>query len=676
MNRILQSLLIAIAALLPAIAGDRDLTAMSLEQLLNMEVVSVSKNHGKLSRTPAAVHVITREDIRRSGATSLPEALRLAPGVHVARIDGQSWAIGMRGFNASTSNKLLVMIDGRSIYNPVMSGVVWSTQLIMLEDVDRIEVIRGPAGAVWGANAVNGVINVVSRSAAQTIGTLAAVSGGSMDPARASLRQGGKIGENISWRAWTHSDMSGMGRELVPQPAQHPWYSTRAGFRLDWKAGERDELELHGELTTLRQHNNYFTYPRPGVVAIESAHTSSTGGFVLGKWTHINRRGDQSKLQLFEDIQQNDLGFVGVQVRTFDVDFQHSIGLSRAHSLVVGGGFRSSAVESENRPTLSFSPDNRTYYVGNVFLQHEWTLIPDVLALTLGAKVEQYTFVGTAFQPSARIIWTPTRHFALWGSASRAVRAPSHVDYALHYPIGAVAGQPLPFFINILGSKNSRPESLRGFELGTRIQLSSRTLVDISVYRNSFTRLNDTYQVPFPLDPATLRAVLSLFPLPTSSAQAFSIPAIQVNGRDITASGGEVEIHHEIKPWWRLTGSYSSSLLSTRIRPEFDPSTLLDLTNLYPRHMAQIRSSWDISRRWLADVQVYRTTSLVDRARSLLGPSTRVDARIEWKFLARTSLSLQGQNLLRPWQTEYPGESLYPNRSIGRSISLAVRWER
>jgi len=642
---------------------------MSLEQILNMDVVSVSKNHAKLSRTAAAVHIITQEDIRRSGATNLPEALRLAPGIHVARINGQSWAIGMRGFNTSTSNKLLVMIDGRSIYNPVMSGVIWSSQLIMLDDVDRIEVIRGPAGSVWGANAVNGVINVVSKSAAATLGTLASVSGGSMDPVRASLRQGAALGPNAAMRTWVHHETNGIGRSNVGQPSQRPWNTTRGGLRVDWKPTDRDELELHAEITTVEQDLNIFTYPRPLAVEVVQTKSSSVGGFVLGKWTHTNRRGDQSRLQVFEDVQQNDAGLVGLKVRTFDTDFQHSIALNASQRLTFGGGFRFISIESENRPQLGFSPANRSYHVGNVFLQHEWSLIPDVLALTLGGKLESYTLAGSEFQPSARILWTPTRPLAFWAAVSRAVRAPSHVDYALRFPLGAIANQPLPFTINFLGNGKARPESLRGVEVGTRIQLSSKTLLDVSAYRNSYSRLNDTYQIPLALDPQSLGAVLAL-------GVPFSIPATEVNGRDITARGGEIEIHHDLRRWWRLTGSYSGAFLSTRIRPEFDPARIIPLTNFYPKHMAQIRSSWDLGRRWLADLEIYRTAALVDSGLSHQTAFTRADARLEFKLTDSASLSLQGRHLLRPWQTEYPGELLYPNRSIGRSFTLGLRWVR
>lgn len=675
-NRITCLLLLGIGAALRLAADDRDLTSLSLEQILNMEVASVSKSRAKLSRTPAAVHVITQEDIRRSGAANLPEALRLAPGIQVARIDGQSWAVGMRGFNNFASNKLLVMIDGRSIYNPVLTGVLWNSQLILLEDVERIEVIRGPAGSVWGANAVNGVINVVTKSASATQGTMVAVAGGTMDLARTSARYGAALGKTGAWRTWMQHEAVGMGGELLVQPALRPWTTTHGGFRADWKAGERDEIEIQGQVSTVKQSINFFNYPQPYTLTIDRAQVSSTGGFAMGKWTHTNRRGDASELHISEDIQQNDLGVVNMKVRTFDADLQHSVELSRAHRLVVGGGFRSSAIETEARAQLGFSPANRTYTVSNAFVQHEWTFKPDVLALTLGGKLEQYTIAGMMFQPSLRMIWTPTNRVALWGAISRAVRTPSHVDYTLRYPVGAGNSAALPLTINFLGNEKVRPETLRGLELGTRLQYSRKFLVELSVYRNSYVKLNDVYQAPFSLNPQALAGLLMAAPAPGASARGFELPAIQINGRDITALGGEVEVHYEAQKWWRLTGSYSGSFLSTRVRPGLNPATLINLVNLYPKHMSQLRSSWDIGRRWLADLEVYRTGALVNAGRLALAGYTRVDARLEWKLAEGVALSLQGRNLLRPYQTEYVRTSLFPHQKIGRGISVGLRWDR
>ncbi len=668
---------VSLTILLPLVlaAQEKDLTSLSLEELLNLEVISVRKGREKLSRTPAAVHVITSLDIRRSGATSLPEALRLAPGIHVARMDGSAWAVGMRGFNNFTSNKLLVMIDGRTIYNPIMSGVIWSHQMIMLEDIERIEVIRGPAGSVWGANAVNGVINVVTKSASATQGSLATVSGGTMDPARVSLRHGGKIGNTLTWRSWLHHEVNGIAQAIEPQPQLGNWHAGRAGFRMDWRSREQDEVEFHGELTALSVDSNIIGYPRPMVVEISRVRGGGAAGFVLGKWTHLNRRGDQSKLQIFGDLQSMDLGVLQLGVRTFDVDLQHSVALSRKHGLLVGGGFRANALETVGNLGLRFEPPNRTYLVSNAFAQYEWQIAPDTVALTLGAKLEGYTLAGTRFQPSARLMWTPTSRQGYWAAVSGAVRAPAHTDYALRYQLGAFQGISLPVTLEISGSEKIRPEGLRAVEAGTRWQLWRKALIEVALYHNSYTRLNDTYQTPFLLDP---RSLARFFPVPGGGTPTAppSIPLFLVNGRDATARGGEIEAHCDVHRRWRLAASYSAAFLSRRLRGGFDGGTTVNVSTYYPKHMAQVRSSWELGSHWSLDAEVFRTGALQREGSTFVGGFTRVDFRLERKLGERTSISLGGQNLLRRWQAEFPQEQIFPGGRIGRSITVGARWER
>ncbi len=656
---------------LKLMAQEKDLTSLSLAELFNVEVVSVTKNRGRLLRAPAAVHVITQDDIRRSGATSFPEALRLAPGIHVARVNGSQWAIGMRGFNNLSSNKLLVMLDGRTIYNPIMSGVLWNQQMIMLEDIERIEVIRGPAGSVWGANAVNGVINVVSKQVKTTQGVLFAASGGGMDPARASLRYGGKLGPTAAWRTWIHHEVNGQGRARQPQPPLGVWNTSRVGMRLDWQPGARDELEVQGELTFLNQDLNFFNYVQPSAPAVIQGPGDGQAGFMLGKWTHTNRRGDQSKLQLFEDIQNMNLGAFRLSVRTFDVDFQHAIQLRPKHSLLLGGGFRMNTVETVGTVNLSFQPPDRTYLVSNAFAQHEWQIVPDRLALTLGARVERYTLAGSTFQPSVRLMWAPTSRQAYWTSASGAVRTPAHYDYSLRYPVSSLSGVALPVLLQFTGSETIRPETLRGFEVGARWQVSRKTVVEAAAYHNSYARLNDTYQAPFPLNPSAFAGGATS---PAGSAIP-TIPLILVNGRDATTRGGEIVAHYDVHRRLRVTASYSATFFSAHLRPGLDPASIVVVGTYYPKHMAQARASWDLSSRWLFDAEVFRTASLTSDGLPVVAGFTRVDFRLERKLSERLAISVNGKNLLRPWQKEFVGVALYPGANIGRSFTVGLRWE-
>ncbi len=649
-------------------AQEKDLTSLSLEDFLKVEVVSVRKSQQKLSRTPAAVFVITQDDIRRSGATSLPEALRLAPGIQVARLNGSVWAVGMRGFNNSTSNQLLVMIDGRSIYNPVMSGVLWSHQMIMLEDVERIEVIRGPAGAVWGANAVSGVINVITKTASATQGALVAASGGSGDdPARSSVRYGAKRGETLAWRTWFHQETNGQATtpEVAPLEA---WNTGRAGARFDWSPRESDQVTVQSEVAALLSDMNVIRYPRPMTKEIAEAPADGAAGFLLAQWTHTNRRGDQSKLQVFEDFQNMGVGIIPLGVRTFDVDLQHSISLPRGHTLLLGVGFRASQVSTEGNRDISFQPADRTYYISNIFVQDDWQISRDRLALTVGGKVERYTIAGPAFQPSVRLMWTPTRRQAYWAAVSGAVRVPSHVDYALRYPLGEAQGNLLPIPLLISGSEQVKPERLRAIEAGFRWQPGKRAALEFSAFQNSFHGL-DAYQTPFALTPQNIGEALQ--------KGATSIPATVINGSDAVVRGGEISVHYDVTRGWRLLGSYSLALQTSRLRPELSPETNVNANQpYYPAHMAQVRSSWDLGSHWMLDAEVYRTGALKHNGEDAMPGWTRADIRLERKVGERAGVYVAGQNLLRPRQAEFIGNSSYPGGTIGRSIMVGLRWEQ
>lgn len=648
------------------VTANKDLTSLSLEDFLKVEVVSVRKSQQKLSRTPAAVFVITQTDIQRSGATSLPEALRMAPGIHVARLNGSVWAVGMRGFNAFTSNQLLVMIDGRTIYNPVMSGVLWSHQMVMLEDIERIEVIRGPGGAVWGANAVSGVINVITKKAAATQGVLLAASGGSMDPGRSSVRYGGKLGGTVAWRTWFHQETNG---QAATQGVQRlaAWNTQRAGARVEWSRGESDQVTLQGEGTALHADTNVYHYPRPLSIEIDRAAAGGKAGFLLAQWTHTNRRGDQTKLQLFEDLQRMNTGLIPLGVRTFDVDLQHGIALRHGHNLLLGGGFRASQVSTEATSALGFEPANRTYTISNTFVQDDWQLMPDRLTLTMGGKLERYTLAGAAFQPSVRLMWTPTARQGYWAAFSGAVRVPSHVDYAVRFPIGAAEGNLLPIPLLISGSSQVKPERLRAVELGFRWQLWKRAAVEVSGFQNSFRGLS-AYQAAFALTPGNIVGALM--------QGASSIPAKQVNGRNGTIRGGEAVVHVDVTGGWRLLGSYSTATQSRKLRPGFGSDTTLDVDTYYPGHMAQVRSSWDLGRRWLLDAEIYRTGALANFGEKGMPGWTRTDVRLERKFGEHSRVYVNGQNFLHRGHGEYTSDLFYAAGSIGRSLSVGMRWEQ
>ncbi|MBM3757299.1 MAG: hypothetical protein FJW38_25355 [Acidobacteria bacterium] len=661
--RILLILLLVVVAL---DGQPKDLTTMSLEDFLNVEVTSVRKSRQRLSRTAMAIHVITQDDIRRSGATNLPEALRLAPGVHVSRVNGATWAVSIRGFGSFYANKLLVMIDGRTIYSPVMSGVDWARHLVMMEDIDRIEVIRGPAGSVWGANAVSGVINVITKPAGETQGTLISAQSGSRDPFQTSVRHGGKNG-NAAWRTWMHH--ASMGQARVDGLADlRPWTSSRAGMRVDYQRGERDAFVVEAEGLENRASQYVTTYPGPFQTRFQELSSGGPGGFVLGDWRHIANKWGESKVQTYLNVDSSNIGAVTLDTRTWDLDFQHAVEWRPGHQLVAGGGFRVNKISTSRSDILSFSPGDATYTVANIFLQEDWEVAPEKLTITLGGKLERYTYAGAAFQPTARAAWTPSNRQTYWAAASGAVRAPSHIDFALRIPIGQYGGTMLPVRLGLAGDRAFRPERLRAFEAGARWQLLRRVVAEWTVYRHHYAALQ-AFQLP--AAPDRLFGVT----LPVGVALP-DVPARIVNGRNGRNTGWEASAHVDVSRRWRVSGYQTE--FRTRELPHgaVDMASSFATLSYFPKHQTQLRSSWELSRRWSAELTLQRTSALESPGLMPLPAWTRADFRLAHRVGERFEISIDGKNLARPRQQEYSGNWLYPSGSMARSISAGLRWER
>lgn len=620
---------------------------------MNLEVTSVEKNRQKLSKTPAAVFVITQEDIRRSGATSLPEVLRMAPGVSVARIGGSQWAVGVRGFNNLYSNKLLVMIDGRTIYNALMSGVLWSENLVMLEDIERIEVIRGPGATMWGANAVSGVINIITKSATATTGGMAAVSGGTFDHARARVRYGRSMGDNSAWRGWAQYTLQGQAT-FPGLPSLDDWRTARGGMRVDWKIGPQDSLFAEGEVQT---SNPQVLQNDAGSLA-RVMDAGSTSGYLMGRWDHTTRRGDTLSVQASESDDSLNAGVFSARVRSIDLDIQDTIHLGSRHSLIFGGGARANMIETKGTSAFSFDPANRTYYMANGFVADEWTLRPDILTLSLGTKLEDYTRAGFTVQPTARLMWTPTAWQGYWVSGSRAVRTAAHTDYAIRVSL-LIPGVALP--IDVRGNEQFQPEVLNAFEAGARFQVHRKLGIDIAAFRHAYDGLY-AYRLGAP----TL-AGGSVYP----GLPALVIPAITANGLDGTNQGVEVALHYDIRRGLDVSGSYSSLFVSTTYRPGLSAANTFTFADNTPEHQFQVRSSWDFARKWKADAALYWTGSLPGGA---LPAYSRLNCRIARSIGEFAEFSVSGENLLRPYQQEFAGNVFYPAGLVPRSVDVGLRW--
>src|SRR5438093_3529420 len=407
-----------------------DLADMSLEDLTKIEVTSVSKHKEKLADAPAAIFVITQEDIRRSGVTTIADALRLAPGLEVARVASHDWAITSRGFNELYANKLLVLIDGRSVYTPLFSGVYWDVQDTLLEDIDRIEVIRGPGATLWGANAVNGVINITTKSAKETIGGLLSGGYGTEEQGFGSARYGGKLGEDAYYRGYVkyfNRDSS-----ALPSGAQanDAWEMYRGGFRTDWEPSAQNLFTLQGdayagtENQTVTLFTPAFPFTQP-----DASKMRVSGGNVIGRWTHTFTPDSDLKLQIYYDRTDRAVDYFKEMRNTADFDLQYRHPLWQRHDVTWGVGFRyADSDTSRSNFTLAFIPPERITRIFNTFIQDEITLVKERLRLTLGSKFERNDYTGFEIQPSGRLLWTPHERHSVWASVSRAVRTPSRAE--------------------------------------------------------------------------------------------------------------------------------------------------------------------------------------------------------------------------------------------------------
>src|SRR5882762_6305600 len=473
-----------------------DVTAMSMEDLMNMKVTSVSKHTQKVADAAAAIFVITQEDIRRSGATSIPEALRLAPGLEVARIDQNKWAIGSRGFNGRFDNKLLVLIDGRSVYTPLFSGVYWNVQDVMLEDVDRIEVIRGPGATLWGANAVDGVINVITKKAKSTQSAVVTAGAGTEERGAGGVRYGSKIGDNTYYRAYTKYFDWGPSSYPSGMTAHDGWDALRGGFRADWTPAGANSLTLQGDVYRSR-FNETLT------VASLSAPYSNTfpndgkysGGNILGRWNHTSERSSMSLQMYFDNTTIADKSLFVDHQNIFDIDFQHAFHTGDSQQFVWGFGYRSIRDKNDPSFTVSLQPNQVTLNHFSTFLQDEISLVDNRLQITLGSKFERNEFTGLEVQPNARLLWNLTPNQSIWTAVSRAVRTPALTEEGLRLnsaviPPGTPSNPtPLPAVLAVFGSHQFNSEDLLAYELGYRVQATSNLSIDLATFYNNYSNL-------------------------------------------------------------------------------------------------------------------------------------------------------------------------------------------
>jgi iron complex outermembrane receptor protein len=608
-----------------------DLAEASLEDLMNIKVTSVSRKEQVLSKVAAAIYVITQEDIRRSGATNIPDLLRMVPGLEVAQIDANSWAISSRGFNDQFANKLLVLIDGRSIYDPLFAGVYWDQQVIPLEDIERIEVIRGPGATVWGANAVDGVINIITKTSKATQGGLL-TAGAGLGEAHGLIQYGGKIGSKGTYRIFAGYDNYNNLVDEDNRPAADGWHLAHAGFRSDWDLSNHDALTIQGDILTggEGQTINSFISLAPPLVRTFSDAIRPGGGNILGRWTRILTARSETSLQVYYDgLNRSEFG--GSELwHTFDVDFQNHVALGSRQDVVWGAGYRSIFASFRPGYAISLNPSSRFEQLSSAFFQDEVTLT-DTVQLTLGSKLEHNSFTGFEAEPGVRMAWSPTGRQTVWAAVSRSIRQPTPADDDVRYNAAAFPGPAgINTLVSVFGNTKFRSEELAAYELGYRVEPAKRISLDFAAFYNVYHHLRTTE----PGNPS-----LEIVPPPPH----ILVPQMFDNNMHAQTYGAEVTADWDVLKRWKLTSSYSWARMSLKIDPSSLDSTTAASAGYIPRHQFQVRSHLALPRRIEFDSAAY----YVGRLPALNVPAyTRVDARLAWHSSEHVELSVVGQNLL------------------------------
>jgi len=645
--------LLALASLAAGVGWcQKDLADASLEQLVDTQVTTVSKKQEKLARTAAAVFVVTQEDIQRSGATNIPDLLRMVPGVDVAQIDGSSWAISIRGFNARYSDKVLVLIDGRSVHTTAFSGIYWDQIDLPIEEIERIEVIRGPGGSVWGANAVNGVISIITKSSKATHGGVASLGSGSYTHAADSLSYGGSAGSSGSYRLWgaynnvadsVQSDGAGGG---------DGWQRAHGGFRSDWSIGQRDSLTVEGDLFYNQAgHTTDSLFALPGANTFWQSQEAG-GGSILGRWTRTSDNGADQSLQVYYSAyHRTELG-LPIAETSLDFDYQNRHRMGSRQEVVWGVGYRRTVTDLSSQSWISFSPRVSADALYSAFVEDE-IRVTDSLWLTLGTKVEHNPYTGFDVEPSARLAWTATPRSTFWLSAGRAVRQPARAEAEIDVVLGTVslaAGTPAVLYL--LGNPHANAERMTDYEAGYRAQLSRNLSLDAATFVSFYQDL----ETMAPLPPAIAQY---------GSGYVMEIPYIYANGGKAFDYGGELAANWNVTRSWRISPAYSMLHVNFRVNPGSEDSFGPALALCSPEYTWQTRSLLNLPAKLSFDQTVSWTARLPGNG---IPAHWRVDIRVARRLGESAEVSLVGQNLLQPGFLEFGGQYGIVGTEIPRSI--------
>lgn len=615
----------------------QDLKQLSVEELMNVEVTSVSRTTENLGEAAAAIAVLTSQDIERSGSTTVPQALRFVPGINVAQQSSNSWAVSSRGFSSITSEKLLVLSDTRSIYTPLYSGVFWDVQDYLMADIDRIEVIRGPGASLWGSNAVNGVINITTKNAKDTQGAYFEGLAGNEERVTAAARYGGQTDSGIYYRVF--------GKYFDRDDSSHPdipngddWHMAHGGFRADWQASEHDSYTLQGDV-----YDGDIGHLAPSVSIIGRAgpegplNIDTSGYNVLARWRHTVDQSSDFQLRAYYDYTyRNDPSFLD-RLNTLDIDFQHRLPVGDSNDVIWGLNYRYTDNHNEGRGVFAVEPATSRDRLWSGFVQDQIALSKN-FHLTIGSKFEHNDFSGFETQPSIRAAWNVTAKQTWWAAISRAVRVPTRLERDINIDVSDPNGDPVA---RLLGNHDFDSEKLLAYELGYRWQARENLFVDIAAFDNHYRDLSSLeFGTPF-IDPSNGHTV---------------IPVVNENLSDGRAQGVETLVTYSPLPNWRLTANYSYLDL------QIDTHGLdLNRGKFYegatPRHQFGLRSSVDLAVGWQLDAQLRSLSAIKSLPPIVDGQGiagyTELDIRIAWQVSSTVQLALVGQNLLHSEHVEF-----------------------
>lgn len=630
-----------------------DLEKLSMEELLNVEVTTVARHESTIGQSPAAIHVITEADIRRSGVTTIPELLRRVPGISVARVDASRWAVSARGFNDRFANKLLVQMDGRTVYSPIFSGVFWDTMDYPLADIDRIEVIRGPGASVWGANAVNGVINIITKSARDTQGGMLSAGGGTEEQGFGTIRYGSKLGDETHYRL--HAQGFDRDRSFGVSPAPFDaWSGARGGFRVDSQPSDMNNVTVQGDyFHSNAERMDFRPQPTSPFVYTNAEHEISDGANVLARWTQTLDGDSNWTLQTYWDhIKRRSTGKILVfSMDVLDMDFQHQFGFGQRHNIVWGLGYRATqAALTDSRFDgfiLKWDRHHRRLDSASAFVQDQIAFVEDKFGVTLGTKLEHNDLTGFEVQPTVRLLWTPSKDQSVWGAVSRAVRTPTLFEdqrSVTQTPVSPAPG--VTIFPRIVANSDLQSEQMLAYELGYRMQATLAFSVDAAFFYNVY----DELKVFAPQGTTTLGA---------PSGTRFQILTHQNRMRGET-HGIELAAKWNAMDRWQLYAAYSllrMNLHADAGLPAMNRVTSEAAERQSPEQQVYLQSSWHLP----GAVEFDLTGRFVDRLTGFQQPVDGyicVDLRFGWRPWKSVMLEIVGQNLLNDNHLEVGGSVL------------------